>query len=89
MLFKASIAALAMAVVVQFIKTPLAQIFNQDYFWGIFGQGAVAGIVGIAVYGLLCYVLKIPEFMDLVGSLKKRLLKTENMPNDEGLGLID
>ncbi len=89
MLFKTSVATLIMAMVVQYLKTPLAQIFDQDYFWGIFGQGAVAGLAGIAVYGFLCYILKIPEFIEISGALRKRFLKAENIPTDEGVNLID
>src|SRR3989339_168363 len=89
MLFKTSVAGLIMAVVVQYLKTPLAKIFNQDYFWGIFGQGAVAGIVGVAVYALLCYILRIQEFVEIAGSLRKRFLKAENIPTSEGITLIE
>lgn len=89
MLFKTSVATMAMAIVVQYLKTPLAKIFDQNYFWGIFGQGAVAGLAGIAVYGFLCYILKIPEFMEISRSLRKRFLKAENIPTEEGIKLID
>lgn len=83
LLFKVSIASLAMGVCVQALKYPLAKIFNQDYFFGILGQGAVAGIAGIAVYLILCYFLKVPEFNQLRQSFTKRWLKLQNITATE------
>lgn len=68
-------AAMAMALAVQGLKYPLAKIFNQDYFWGIFGQGLVAGLTGIVVYGIICHILKVPEFVIFKDSFAKRWLK--------------
>ncbi|MFA7653544.1 MAG: murein biosynthesis integral membrane protein MurJ [Candidatus Magasanikbacteria bacterium] len=79
-LWKISLAGLIMAVVVQALKYPLADWFNLDYFWGIFGQGAVAGTTGLIVYFLVCWGLKSEEFLALKNSFKKRWLKTENVP---------
>jgi len=85
-LWKISVAALAMAIVIQILKYPLAQIFNLDYFWGIFGQGAVAGMVGILIYGSICYLLKLDEFLIFKESFKKRFLKIANVPIEAETG---
>lgn len=79
-LYKISIAGLFMALLMQGLKYPLAKIFNQDYFWGIFGQGAVAGLSGLFLYGFICYILKLPEFMRFKNSWQGRWLKIRNLP---------
>ncbi len=82
-LYRVLIAALAMGLTVQWLKYPLAKIFNLDYFWGIFGQGFIAGAAGLAIYGLICYLLKVPEFMHFKNSFEKRFLKSYNLPAEE------
>lgn len=81
-LYKMSGAALCMGVIIQTLKKPLAIIFNQDYFWGIFGQGAVAGSVGLAIYAVLCYILQLDEMNIFIQSLHKRWLKLRNVPTE-------
>lgn len=70
-LFKISIAALPMALAVQFLKYPLAAIFNLNTFWGIFLQGAIAGAAGLAVYVFINFFLKTREFHDI----KRRFIR--------------
>ncbi|HLC70320.1 MAG TPA: murein biosynthesis integral membrane protein MurJ [Patescibacteria group bacterium] len=87
-LYRISVAAIAMGLVMQYIKTPLAAIFNQDYFWGIFGQGLIAGISGLSIYLLLCYILRLPEMMNLAQGFHKKWLKIKNIKTDqEGINL--
>lgn len=83
--FRIAIAAIPMALVIQLLKYPLADIFDQTHFWGIFGQGFVAGIAGLAVYVVLCYILKVPELIQLKDSLKKRWLQARNIPTEESI----
>lgn len=89
LIFKVSIATMIMAVVVQALKYPLAEIFNQQYFWGILGQGFIAGVVGLVIYGFLCYILKIPEFTQLKQSLARRWLKPAQINTTEVVELKD
>lgn len=89
LLFKISIATLAMAVAVQALKYPLANIFDQQYFFGILGQGLVAGIIGLAIYCLLCYILRVPEFTQIKDSLKRRWLKPAQITTSEVVELKD
>jgi putative peptidoglycan lipid II flippase len=74
------LAAIPMALAIQSIKYPLAKIFDQTYFWGILGQGLVASMVGLAIYLLICYLLKVPELMQIKNSLARRWLQTKNLP---------
>ncbi len=79
LLYKISLASLVMGIVIQALKYPLAKLLDQQFFWGIFGQGAIAGVVGIVVYFFLCYILRVPEFMQLKDSFAKRWLKLRNI----------
>lgn len=64
-LFKISIAALFMALIVQFLKYPLAAILNMQTFFGVLMQGLLAGIGGLAIYIFINFVLKTREFCDI------------------------
>ncbi len=87
-LYRISIAAIAMALAMQYIKTPLAKIFNQDYFWGIFGQGFVAALTGLFIYLLLCYIFRLPEMLKFAQAFRKKWLKIANIKTDqEGIDL--
>lgn len=79
LVYKISLASLVMGTVVQMLKYPLAKLLNQQFFWGIFGQGAIAGIAGVVVYFFLCYILKVPEFLQLKDSFGRRWLKIRNI----------
>ncbi len=83
LIFKISFASLIMGIIIQTLKYPLAKLLDQQYFWGIFGQGAIAGTAGIVVYFFLCYILKVPEFMQLKDSFARRWLKTHNINTTE------
>jgi len=81
--FRFAIAGLAMAVVVQALKYPLAKILNLDYFWGVFGQGVIAGLTGLAVYGIICWLLRAPEFLRLKETIENRWLKPASIQTTE------
>jgi putative peptidoglycan lipid II flippase len=83
LLYPIILAGIAMGIVIQMLKYPLAKLFNQQFFWGIFGQGLISGIVGIVIYFLLCYILKVPEFMQLKDSFARRWLKLRNITATE------
>ena len=77
------LAAIPMALAIQSIKYPLAKIFDQTYFFGILGQGLVASLFGLAIYLLICYLLKVPELLQIKNSLARRWLQTKNLPTVE------
>ena len=79
-LFRVVLAAIPMALVIQFLKYPLAKIFDQTRFFGIFGQGLIASLAGLAIYLLICYLLRVPELIQLKESLARRWLQTKNLP---------
>ncbi len=81
--FRIMLAAIPMALVIQFSKYPLAAIFDQTRFFGILGQGLIASLLGLAIYLLICYLLRVPELMQLKESLTRRWLQTKNLPTAE------
>lgn len=81
-LYKISVAGVFMAIIIQIIKTPLANLVDMTKFWGIFTQGAVAGIIGLLIYCLLCWLLRLEEMQDFLSSTKRRLLKLQNVPRE-------
>lgn len=78
--WKVTVASIAMGVVVQLTKYPLARVLDQRYFWGIFGQGVIAGGAGLIIYFLISYLLKVPEMTLVLGTLEKRWLRLRNIP---------
>lgn len=83
--FKIIIATIPTALTIQFSKYPLAKIFDQTHTPGIFGQGLVAGLAGLVIYLLICYLLRVPEMLQLKESFARRWLKTKNLPTAEAI----
>lgn len=81
-LYKISVAALIMAIIIQLLKAPLSGIVNMEKFWGIFTQGAAAGTVGLLVYCGILFVLKSVEMLQFSASLKKRWLRLWNVEGE-------
>ena len=84
--YKISIAGIFMGCTIQFLKYPLAKFFNLDYFYGVFGQGLTAGIIGLAVYMVLCYIFKLEEYIEFQKSFKKKFLRIKGLPEEAELG---
>ncbi|MFH2018911.1 MAG: murein biosynthesis integral membrane protein MurJ [bacterium] len=82
-IYKIAIAGLGMAAMVQIMKYPLAKIFDQNYFWGIFGQGFIAGLAGLSIYAILCYIMKLQELSQIMSSLRKKWLRLRNVQSTE------
>lgn len=74
-LYKTSLAAICMSVVLQYLKTPLANIVDMTRFWGIFTQGAVAGTAGVIIYFIICYILRVEEIIQVKQSFTTKFLK--------------
>lgn len=83
--FKITAAAIPMALAIQYLKYPLARIFNLDYFGGVLGQGLLASLAGLAIYCLICYLLKVPELLQLKEALTRRWLQPKNLPTSESV----
>lgn len=81
-LYKISIAGILMGISIQFLKYPLVKIFNLDYFWGVLGQGFFAATIGLAIYLIICYILRLEEYVEFQNSFKRKFLKIKNLPKE-------
>jgi len=75
---KFSVSALACGFVVQITKVLIWPYIDMTRFWGVFVQGSVAGICGLATYFLLCLITKSEELFSFWESIRRRLLKTKS-----------
>lgn len=74
-LAKISVAAAGMGIVIQALKYVIAEVVDMQTFWGIFAQGLISGIVGLIVYGLICYLVRVEEMHIFIESFRKKLFK--------------
>jgi putative peptidoglycan lipid II flippase len=72
---KISLATLALAVTTQFMKFGIEPYFGTEKFYGIFLQGLLSGLVGIAVFIVVAILLKSQEIFTFADALKKRLFR--------------
>jgi putative peptidoglycan lipid II flippase len=79
--YKIILAGLGMAVGIQLLKYPLSTMVNMDRFWGILLHGFVSGFIGLLIYVVICYILKVEELLHVAQSLRKRWLKITNLPS--------
>jgi putative peptidoglycan lipid II flippase len=71
-LFQISVAGFAMAAVIQVVKGVLSTIVNMQTFVGILTQGAVAGVIGLAVYLAVAYALGLREAREVRKIYRRR-----------------
>lgn len=69
------LAGVACGAVVQFMKQIVVKFISLDTFFGVFSQGAIAGLLGLAVYALVAYLLKSEEMNEFLRGMKRRLFK--------------
>ncbi len=78
---KVLIASLVMAMVTQFMKYGIEPYFGTQTFIGVFLQGLISGLVGIAVFVVVALALRMHEMHTFLNSIKRRLFKNkENYP---------
>lgn len=75
---KIIIATLAMVIVTQFMKYGIEPFFGTQTFVGVFLQGLIAGLVGIAVFIVVALALRSPEMHTFMNSMKRRLFKNKD-----------
>lgn len=74
---KFSFSAVAAGFVIQAMKIVIWPYVDMTRFWGIFTQGAVAGLCGLAAYFFLCFITRSEEFISFWQSIRRRLLKAK------------
>ncbi len=71
--FKISLASLIAGIATQCTKFFIGQFVNMEKLWGVFTQGMIAGLIGIIIYLVVCWLVKSPELISLWNSLKNKL----------------
>ncbi len=79
-LWKLSLAGLACAAITQVAKTVVVQWIPLDTFLAVLAQGLFAGLLGLAVYAIVAWLLKSEEICDFASGLKRKLLKKAKSP---------
>jgi len=72
---KLAFASLIMGVVAQYVKSGLGTMVNMQKFWGVFSQGLIAGLIGLIVFIVICYLFKLEEMLVLGEAVKRKFLK--------------
>lgn len=81
---KFCLAGLAAALTVQGVKYSAVYFVNMNKVWGVFTQGALAGLAGLAVYLLICYLLKADELLKILEVIRRRLPFKKVAAADQG-----
>lgn len=81
---KFSAAGLACGVAVQGAKLIVWPYIDMTRLWGVFTQGAVAGICGLMVYIAFCALFKSEELYSFWEAIKRRLPKQKVVTGDRG-----
>jgi putative peptidoglycan lipid II flippase len=86
---KFSIAGLVSGFFIQAGKMVIWPFIDMTKVWGVFLQGAFAGLLGLVVYFLICYLAKSEEMLELIDVIKKKIpfnrkFKQEEQIDDQG-----
>ncbi len=81
-LFKTSAATFALGLSAHLMKYALEPFTGTRTFLGIFAQGAVAGVSGIVVFTLICYILKSEELFSLIAAISQKLHRYASAPQE-------
>jgi putative peptidoglycan lipid II flippase len=81
-IFKFSIAGIFMGLAIQLCKNFIAPYVDMQKFWGIFTQGVISGLLGSLIYIGVGLILKTHEMKVFVETIKKKLVRVKNLPED-------
>ena len=74
-LLRMSIAGVGCGLVVQMLKSWVVTFITLDTFWGVLGQGLIAGGAGLSVYGLIAFALRSPEMLGFLSSMHRQFFR--------------
>lgn len=64
--------SVAMAIVIQFLKTPVSLLVNMDTGAGILTQGVITATIGLLCYLGILYLFRVEEVRIIKGQIKKK-----------------
>jgi len=80
---KIVIAALGSGAAAQLGKVLVGTQGELDTFVAILTQLIIASVLGLAVFGVICYYLKIEEFFSFTQSITRKIFKTKKMITED------
>ncbi|TAK03756.1 murein biosynthesis integral membrane protein MurJ [Patescibacteria group bacterium] len=87
-LVRIALASMVASAVMQATKPLVLSLFSIDTFFGVFGQGFIAGGLGLAAYVAICRLLRTRELHDLMEGMRRKVLRKaapeEAIPPAEG-----
>jgi putative peptidoglycan lipid II flippase len=84
--FQSLVAAFTLAIVAYAVLTLLGPLLGLSTFWGVFGQGLIAGVIGIVAAAYTLIAMGNPEIKNVLATLKHRLWGTASVsPGPEEL----
>ncbi len=88
---KISLASICAGLGIQSMKLIVgtSSIIDMTRFWGIFTQSAIAGIFGILIFILICWIMHVEEFYNFIRSIisktKREKIETESAGEARGM----
>ena len=81
---KISLASIGAGLAVQAMKLIIGNsaLVDMHRFWGVFAQAAIAGLFGLVIFILMCWVMRSEELMNFVRSLRAKT-KREKVATDD------
>lgn len=81
-IFKMTIAALAMAMTMQYLKKPIASVVNMHTGLGVFTQLFAVTLFGSLIYLIVGLLLRTHEMQVFAAAIREKLIGRKNLPND-------
>ena len=76
------LACLGMAGGMQLMKSPAAALLGTRTFVGVAAQAALSSAVGVAMYLVVCWILRAPELSIAFHGLRRRLIRQAPTPKE-------
>lgn len=83
---KFSIAGLGAGLFIQLGKIMIWPFIDMTKFLGVLSQGLFAGLFGLIIYCLLCYLMKSEEILEIIEVIKRKMPFSRRIKKDPDLG---
>jgi putative peptidoglycan lipid II flippase len=83
---KFSIAGLGAGLFIQLGKIMIWPFIDMTRFLGVLSQGLFAGLFGLFIYCLLCYLMKSEEILEIIEVIKRKMPFSRRIKKDPDLG---
>ena len=77
--FKVGVASFLAGAAIQLVKSKVAMLVDIDTFIGIFSQLALSSVVGVFIFSLTSYAVKLEEFFNFKNSLTRKIFRAKKV----------